>query len=215
MIAKHAVARTASGLSHWNTLVLPKLWTVVITIDVPDQQDEMQDSYQLLSDDGLYDTTLQRSEATTMDETRVALRFTEVVPQGSYSLYHLLPSGIEYPIFLAVPFPDLEDHGEETEEPSSEAWAVPTLDPEPKMVSGDPLLLYHQDDDTAPELAGDWSPLDADTASESGPTEASPADPDSSGGAIAQDNSGGSGDSGNATGDGSQTDPDSSGDAVA
>lgn len=147
MSEQHFVTRTADGLAHGNTLALRRLWTVIVYIDVlyaqADGQDGqiLQDSWHLVNDDGLYDKTLQRSEAVQEDEKHLEVRFTEVVPEGTYSLYHCLPSGTKLPVFLAVPFAALEDHGEETPEPSNEAWTLPVLTPEPEPLSDDPLLL--------------------------------------------------------------------------
>jgi hypothetical protein len=257
MSSSHFVARTAEGLIHKNTLVLRKLWTVVVHIDLPtpqqpqddanqttapdgaaapdssqpatpdgqsaqgdseqtiapkhtatpdstqnptpnpqpsdasdlsgrsDTQDptpdrtqnptpdtqvpapndmEFRDSYQLISDIGLYDMTLPRSEATKEDETHIALRFTEVIPEATYSLYHRLPSGVEFPVFIEVPFTTLEDHGDETEEPTAEGWESPTFEAGPGMVSGDEHLLHHEADHYEPEGSDDWwnTPLPGD-----------------------------------------------------
>jgi hypothetical protein len=221
MSGSNFVARTAEGLTHLNTLVLRKLWTVVIHIDLPSQPAETQDkpaettspdsantsdttsetnspdstntsdntqdptpntqdpapntqdpnadtqhptpdtqpfedSYQLLSDIGLYDKTLPRSEATKEDETHLTLRFTQVVPEGTYSLYHRLPSGVEFPVFLEVPFTVLEDHGSETEEPAAEEWELPTFEPDPEMASGDEHLLHHEADHAVLEGPDEW-----------------------------------------------------------
>lgn len=151
----HLVTRTAGGLSDFNTLTARRLWTVVIYIHAPGEQADGQDcgdSYQLLSDRGLYDETLQRSDAVREDEQHLALRFTEVVPEGTYSLYHRLSCGVEFPVFMAVPFEFLEDHGEQTPEPSHETRGLPTLQAEPELVSGDPLLLHDPADHAIPDL---------------------------------------------------------------
>ena len=162
MNEQYFVAKTAAGRAHLNTLVLRRLWTVVIFLDEPGNRQDVDDSYQLLSDEGLYDKTLQRSEAVRHDEQRLALRFTEVIPKGTYSLYHRLSCGVEFPVFMEVPFADLEDHGEETPESSNETWELPTFHPEPEPVSGDPLLLHDKHDHALPELIADWSSSDSD-----------------------------------------------------
>src|SRR5215470_5047925 len=126
MSAPHYVARTAQGLSHQNTLVFRKLWTVVVFLDRPEEDERIEDSYQLLSDDGFYDQTLQRTEAVHEGDNHLALHFTEVVPIGTYSLFHVLSSAIQIPIFLSVPFNTLENHGEETPEPENETRNLPT-----------------------------------------------------------------------------------------
>jgi hypothetical protein len=165
MSESHLVARTADGLNHINTLTHRKLWTVLIYIDAPDEQAEKLDcgdSYQLSSDEGLYDETLQRSDAVRLDEKRMALRFTEVIPEGTYSLYHLLACGVEFPVFMSVPFEDLEDSGKDAQEPDGQTWEPPKFQPEPKLVSGDPLLLHHEDDHAVPKSVDDWAPLDGE-----------------------------------------------------
>lgn len=101
-----------------------------------------QDSWRLVNDDGIYDRTLQRSEAVRIDDKLLCVRFTDVIPEGTYSLYHCLLSGAALPVFLSVPFAALEDHGEETPEPSKETWTLPALGPEPAPLSDDPLLLH-------------------------------------------------------------------------
>src|SRR5215831_8129185 len=159
MSGSYFVARTAGGLTHCNTLSVRRLWTVVIYLDCPGSPQDVGDTYQLLSDEGLYDKTLPRTEAVGLDEKRAALQFTEVIPIGTYSLYHRLYCGVEFPVFMKVPFSDLEDHGEQAQEPSVEDWEPPTLGPEPELVSGDPVLLHHEDDHAQPELVADWEPV--------------------------------------------------------
>jgi hypothetical protein len=115
-----------------------------------------QDTYQLLSDSGLYEKILPRSESTKDDDTHLTLRFTEVIPEGTYSLYHRLPSGIEFTVFLEVPFTVLQDHGAETEEPAAETWDMPAFEAGPTMESGDEYLLHHVDDHAALEEPDEW-----------------------------------------------------------
>lgn len=102
----------------------------------------VQTSWRLVNDDGSYEKTLPGSEAAREDEKHLALRFTDVVSEGDYSLYHVMSSGAELPVFLAVPFAALEDHGEETPEPSAQTDNSPTLAPEPEALTDDPLLLH-------------------------------------------------------------------------
>jgi hypothetical protein len=116
------------------------------------------DSWHLVNDDGLYDRTLQRSDAVRTDDKLLTVRFTDVEPQGTYSLYHCLPSGTQLPVFLAVPFANLEEYGEETPEPSYEDWTLPDLEPTPAPVSNDPHLLYDPVDVTlGPTSYSDYS----------------------------------------------------------
>ncbi len=136
------VARTALGLSHNNTLVLRLLGTVVVYLDEPGYAHDVEDSFRLVSDQGLYDRMLKRAEATRVDEIHTALRFTEVVPEGTYTLFHRLKTGPEQLLFAQVPFSVLDNHGDETEEPSNEDYELFALLPEPELVSGDPLLIH-------------------------------------------------------------------------
>jgi len=179
----------------------------------PDDRD-FQDKYQLLSDAGLYDRTLSRSEATKEGEDLLVLRFTEVVPEGTYSLYHRLPSGVVFPVFIEVPFTVLEDHGSETEEPTAETWELPTFEPEPEMVSGDEHLLHHPADHAEIEGPDEWwtVPLwgtQSAPSSETGPEAENDAGAGSDGDSAPDSNSGAPAESGSA---GDQDAPPGSGD---
>jgi hypothetical protein len=143
----HSVSRTARGLTHGNTLVVRKLATVVVLLDVGQRKSNLKDSYRLRSDEGLYEHVLKRSESVPLGETQLKLRFTEVVPSGTYSLYHILAPGIEIPVFEGVPYATLHDHGDETPEPESvKTEGQTTLTPHPKLHSDDPLLAHDATD---------------------------------------------------------------------
>ena len=149
MSKSFSLARTASGLSHGNTLAVPKVKRVVVFLDQPPGSSDLQDSFRLVSKEGKYDRTLQRSEAVSMDELRVALHFTEVPAAGSYSLYHVMTAEIEIPVFLNVPFEELLSYGEESSAPNKEEPAKLVLQDAPRSELDDPLLVV---DHAEPEL---------------------------------------------------------------
>jgi hypothetical protein len=139
------------------------------------------DSWRLTNDDGLYDKTLQRSDAVRMDDKLLTVRFTEVIPEGTYSLYHCLPSGTQLPVFLSVPFANLEEHGDDTPEPSNEDWTPPALQPAPAPVSDDPLLLYDPVDSTvAPAYYSDYGWYGSDALPDDSQSDSPPDSPDQS-----------------------------------
>jgi len=149
MSKSFSLARTASGLSHGNTLVVPKVKRVVVFVDQPHRPSDLQDAFRLLSKEGKYDRTLQRSEAVSMDELRVALHFTEVPSAGSYSLSHVMTAGIEIPVFLDVPFEELLSYGEDASMPNKEEPAKLDLEDPPQSELDDALLVVDHAD---PEL---------------------------------------------------------------
>jgi hypothetical protein len=145
-----SVARTAAGLSHRNTLIVPKVKTVVVFIDQPHLSSGLQDGFRLIGKESSYDCTMQRSEAIEQDELHVSLRFTQVPAAGSYSLYHVLTKEIEIPVFLDVPFEGLLSYGEEGTPPARGEQVKPSLagPPQPEL---DDLLLHVNARDSEPD----------------------------------------------------------------
>lgn len=146
MERSHFVSRTARGLEHGNTLVVRKLATVTVLLEVGQRKADLKESYRLVSEAGLYERVLKRTDSVPAGERQLKLRFTEVVPSGTYSLYHVLMPGIEIPVFQAVPFASLHDHGEVTSEPERVAEQKTALTPPPRLHSNDPLLAHHATD---------------------------------------------------------------------
>lgn len=146
MERSHFVSRTARGLEHGNTLVVRKLATVVVLLEVGQRRADLKESYRLVSDAGLYERVLKRTESVPAGERQFKLRFTEVVPSETYSLYHVLMPGIEIPVFQAVPFAALHDYGEVTPEPERIPEQKTALTPQPRLRSNDPLLAHHATD---------------------------------------------------------------------
>ena len=149
MTKSFSLARTASGLSHGNTLVVPKVKNVIVFIDQPHRSSDLQDGFRLVAKEGRYDRTLQRSKAVFMDEVRVAVHFTEVPAAGSYSLYHVMTAEIEIPVFLDVPFEELLSYGEDASMPNKEEPAKLDLEDPPQSELDDALLVVDHAD---PEL---------------------------------------------------------------
>lgn len=138
------MSRTSAGYTHGNRLVVRKLKTVVVFLDIPHLPSDLHDSYRLVSQTGEYNRTLPRSEAVKQDEKRMLLLFTEVPPSGTYSLYQAVTPEIEIPVFLDVPFADLPDYGVEGSAPDMTEPKKLALKPPPRLKSEDPLV--HADD---------------------------------------------------------------------
>jgi hypothetical protein len=133
-------ARTAVGLPHRNTLVVPKMRTVVVFIDQPHLTCGLEDCFRLIGKESRYDQTLRRADAKERDELRMALQFTDVPPTGTYSLYHAMTRTIEIPIFLDVPFADLPSFGDDAPAPARESQPKPGMESPPEPELDDPLL---------------------------------------------------------------------------
>ena len=133
------VARTAKGTDQINTLVIPPC--VDILIDEPHGEDLSDDAYRLISDDGAYDRTIPRAEATPAPDHRVLVRFVGVVTTGTYTLYYLPAPGASVVIFEGVPYAELDDHGPSSAASESPEPFAPPRPQQPSLQSGDPLVL--------------------------------------------------------------------------
>jgi hypothetical protein len=145
-MSSYNVARTATGYSHGNTIVVLISKTVLVFLDIPHLPFDLKDQFRLVSQDCQYDRTLSRSEAVEKDGQRVALYFTGVPARGRYSLYHETTPDSETPVFLDIPFADLPSYGEDAESASWTEIDKLALGAPPRLELDDTLLNGHPDD---------------------------------------------------------------------
>jgi hypothetical protein len=145
-MSSYNVARTATGYSHGNTIVVLVSRTVPVFLDIPHLPSDLTDQFRLVSQDGQYDRTLSRSEAVDKDDQRVALYFTEVPAGGTYSLYHGATPDCETLVFIDIPFADLPSSGEDAGSASWTEIDKLALSAPPQLELDDALLNGHTDD---------------------------------------------------------------------
>ena len=124
---------------------------VEIFIDVPKDDDAFEDQYQLVSNDGEYNVTLPRSQAIERGEKQVVLIFTSVISGLSYTLRHYPNPEVSFTVFENVPFHRLNNAGGGAARLRVLAVDEKESEPEPPLVSGDPLLEDHPADHDGPE----------------------------------------------------------------
>ena len=125
--------------------------TVDIFINTSNFADDLQDRFQLTSEDGAYDRTLARGQALRHDLRTLVVRFTRVLPGRRYSLFHYPAEAAKVPVFTDVPFASLDEYGSVTPEPRSRNAAKAPRGSPPRLNSRDPVLLDPADstDDVA------------------------------------------------------------------
>ncbi len=122
------------------------LLCVEVHIDAPPDTDGMEDSFQLFSEGGEYDSTLMRSDAIDYAPHSVKLVFTNVIAGKDYTLRHFPRPDAGFDIFTNIRFEKLEEGSTETEPPTPIPYAERIRAPKGERISDDPLLLGESDD---------------------------------------------------------------------
>lgn len=99
----------------------------------------LEDRLRLVSEDGVYDRTLSRTDAQPEGERLRRIRFTEVPVGKRYTLFHLMVEGAPVVVFYSIPFERLNDFGDPTPEP--EFRTARRLEPKSESSSDDTAVM--------------------------------------------------------------------------
>jgi hypothetical protein len=132
------LSRTAAGLRHLNRIVVRP--SVEIFFDIGPHPDGLQDSFQLISEDGIYNRVLKRNDAGSHSDKLEVLRFQDVFPGRKYSLRHYVAEGAGVVVFADVPFASIQQHGQATAPPPARKTRKRPPEAPPQHVSGDPVM---------------------------------------------------------------------------
>ena len=132
---------------------------VEIFIDVGKDEDGFEDQFQLVSENGEYDSTLGRSAALENGEKQVKLLFTNVIAGQRYTLLHFPTPGAGFIIFSQVPFDQL-DSGDGVPQLQVLQLHAREFEPRPQVTSDDPLLLSALEEIPLSDAAY-WDAVDA------------------------------------------------------
>lgn len=128
------------------------LVAIEIFIDVPRDNDGVQDEFELSSTDGTYRQTLPRDAATERTPRRCVLIYTDVIVGLSYTLIHRPARKIKCVIFENIPFESLDDLGLVPGNPRVVVPGKYAGEPKPELKTRDPLILDSPIDSDTPHI---------------------------------------------------------------